>query len=334
MNYGKLTESIYERSVVKVVKTNSDKNRKFFDGTGLGADCAIFPYDDLNKAALISGQALSQGMDMDLALRSFIAAVNNAIICGIVNNMYATMTIMVPEKLREIKVRHMIEKAVIKADELQIPVLSINVQVLPDITQTIVNSVVSGMCCENISYKNKKNSAKPDEDIVITKSIGLEGTAIIADKYYEKLCSKYHKDIVDEAKAFKNKLSIVSEAAVAQKSGASAVQAVRDGGVFGGLWELAVSNGVGLVADLKNIPVRQETIEVCEFFDLNPYELISGGSLLMTVSNGAELVRILNEAGIEAAVIGRTTSGNDKIIKHNDEQRFLEPAKGDEIYKV
>ena len=166
MNYGKLTESIYERSVVKIVKTNSDKNRRFYDGTGLGSDCAIFPYDEADKISLVSGQALAQGSDMEVALRSFVAAVNNAIINSANKNIYANMTIMVPEKLREIKVRQILEKAVLEAEKLQIPILSANVQVLPSAVQTMVSCVVSGMSCQNIAFNNKKNKAKPNEDIV------------------------------------------------------------------------------------------------------------------------------------------------------------------------
>ena len=122
------------------------------------------------------------------------------------------------------------------------------------------------------------------------------------------------------------------EAATAVKSGADYLHAARGGGVFGGLWELAAANGVGLVVDLKCIPVRQETIEVCEFFDLNPYELSAGGSLLAVTQNGGELVRRLADAGIPAAVIGRTTQGNDRIVRHGEESRYLEPADGDQLF--
>lgn len=92
--------------------------------------------------------------------------------------------------------------------------------------------------------------------------------------------------------------------------------------------------GVGLSIDLKKIPVKQETIEICEFFDLNPYELLSGGSLLIAASDGEELVEGLKETGVSAAVIGKTTGSNDKIIRNKEEVRFLEPTKPDEILKV
>ena len=109
---------------------------------------------------------------------------------------------------------------------------------------------------------------------------------------------------------------------------------VRNGGVFGALWELSRKIGVGLNIDLKKIPVRQETIEICEFYDLNPYEFLSGGALLMVTENGDALVEALEQEGISAAVIGMTTGGNDKIIRNQDETRYLEPTVPDEIWKI
>ena len=85
---------------------------------------------------------------------------------------------------------------------------------------------------------------------------------------------------------------------------------------------------------MKKIPVRQETIEICEFYDLNPYEFLSGGALLMVTENGDALVEALMQEGISAAVIGMTTGGNDKIIRNQDETRYLEPTVPDEIWKI
>ena len=108
---------------------------------------------------------------------------------------------------------------------------------------------------------------------------------------------------------------------------------VTEGGIFGALWELAESSGVGLEIDLKRIPVRQETIEICEFFEINPYELISSGSLLMVTDDGPDLVRKLEQEGISAAVIGKIREGNDRVVINEEERRYLEPPKSDELYK-
>ena len=331
MKCGKLTESVYERSVIKVMKAN---------GAGLGADCAVLAGNG-DCAGILSGQAAAFGMDVRTAARSYLAATNHVVACcanSAASGLFdacANMTLMVPEKLREIKLRAMIETAAVQAEETGIPILGCNVQVLPMVTEAVAVCVISaGM--ENRSESNLvpvKKQSLSDRELVMTKWLGLEGTAVIAAGSREKLCGRYPSDLVDTAADFYKYLSVAPEAATAVKSGADYLLALREGGVFGGLWQLAAENGVGLVADLKRIPVRQETIEVCEYFDLNPYELMAGGSLLILTENGGELVRALETAGVPAAVIGRTTQGNDRIIRHGEESRFLEPANGDEIFR-
>ncbi len=331
MNCGRLTESVYERSVVKVMKTVSEKNRELYNSAGPGADCAVFPYICEEQGRLVSGQASACGYEETVALFAYTAAVNNAAaaVCGAISQAYANLTLTVPEKLREIKVRRIIARAAQEAERIRIPILSANVQVLPCVEEPVACCVVSALA-KGGSFRG----AGADEDIVMTKWIGMEGTAITANRHFDVLCDRYPADLVKEACGFERFLSVIPEAATAKVSDVSAVQVVREGGIFGGLWALAAGSGVGLVADLRRIPIRQETIEVCEFFDINPYELLAGGSLLMTTPNGGSLVEALAEQGIAAAVIGKTTAGNDRIVRYEDEARFLEPARGDEIFKV
>lgn len=335
MDLGKLTESVYDRSVVKVIRADPTKNRRPYDGAGLRADCAVLPGRGAS-GGLLSGQALAFGTDIQVASRAYAAAVDNMIACcancavsGMFDS-YADLMLSVPEKLREIKVRKTIESVAALAKETGIPLLGCNVQVLPAVQEPVASCVVSAGI-GNIAVTAKR--ARCDEDIVMTKWIGLEGTAMIADGSFNALCERYPKDIVEEAAGFYRYLSVAPEAATAVKSGAGYLLVPREGGIFGGLWRLAAENGVGLVVDLKSIPVRQETIEVCEFFDLDPYELMAGGCLLATTENGSALVRALEESGIPAAVIGRTAQGNDRIIRHAQEERFLGPARGDAIFR-
>ncbi len=331
MKYGKLTESIYDRSVRKIMKSN---------GAGLGTDCAVLAGSAVCDG-ILSGQALAFGTDKRTAARAYLAAVNYVIACcanraalGLFDTG-AYITIMIPERMREIKVRMMMEATALQAKETGVPILSCNVQVLPTVTQIVVSCVISAGLEKHsegtiISMKKK---TLVDEDIVMTKWLGLEGTAVMAAESHDKLCQRYPSDLVNTAADFYEYLSIAPEAATAVKSGADYLLALREGGIFGGLWQLAAENGVGLVADLKRIPVRQETIEVCEYFDLNPYELLAGGSMLIVTANGEGLVHTLEKADVPAAVIGRITQGNDRVIRHGEESRFLEPANGDEIFQ-
>ena len=149
-----------------------------------------------------------------------------------------------------------------------------------------------------------------------------------------ELLGRYPKWLVEEAKGFGRYLSVLPEAAVAAEAGASAMHDVTEGGIFGALWELAESSGIGLAVDLKDIPVRQETIEICEFFQINPYGLISSGCMLIALPDGNRLVRELEKHGIHAVVIGKATAGNDRVVHNGEERRFLTPSSPDELYKV
>ena len=87
--------------------------------------------------------------------------------------------------------------------------------------------------------------------------------------------------------------------------------------------------------ELKQIPVRQETIEICEFFSLNPYQLFSTATLLAAVPDGARTVRELAAEHIPAAVIGRVTEGIARRMFHGGQEAgFLERPQPDEIEKV
>ena len=96
---------------------------------------------------------------------------------------------------------------------------------------------------------------------MITKWIGLEGTAKLAHARREELLSRYPAHLIDEAEAFEQYFSVIPEAATAMKSGVRAMHDVTTGGIFGALWELAEASGVGLDITLKKIPIRQETVE-------------------------------------------------------------------------
>lgn len=176
--------------------------------------------------------------------------------------------------------------------------------------------------------------AKPGQDILVTKWIGVEGTSIIAKEKEEELRKRFPASFVETAKSFDQYISVVEDSRVAVKHGVSAMHDVTEGGIYGALWEVAEASGIGLEIDLKAIPIRQETVEICECFELNPYYLISSGCMLMAADRGHDLVRELEAAGIPAAVIGKATEGKARRIRNGEDESFLERPKTDELYKI
>ncbi len=175
---------------------------------------------------------------------------------------------------------------------------------------------------------------KPGQDIVVTGYIGLEGTvrAVFAEE--TKLRKTLPQDLLDTARSFREYLKASPEAAVARRHGEIAMQEVRNGGIFAALWNMAEEYRVGLTVYLKKIPVRQETIEICEALELNPYELLSGGCMLLAVDNSNDVIPGLLEAGCPAAFIGKVTDKSDRIVLNGEHIRYLNKPEPDEIEKL
>lgn len=187
---------------------------------------------------------------------------------------------------------------------------------------------------QEMSEKEKRKKFG-DMDIVMTGFAGLSGSAILACEKYDQLRSRYPASFLEGAKNRKRFLGQIPEAAPAGKSddcsaysfsekGITGMYLLSEGGVFAGLWNLAKAAGVGLKIDLKSIPIRQETVEICNFFDVNPYQMQSEGSCLLLADNGGRVKAGLQEKGIFSEIIGVTTENNDRVVINGEERRYLE----------
>ena len=117
----------------------------------------------------------------------------------------------------------------------------------------------------------------------------------------------------------------VSEAAL--KAGAFFACDAGEDGILGALWELAECLNTGIDIDMLKIPLRQETVEICEFYDLNPYRISSAGCSVCAAKDGFELVRRLESEGIPASLAGKTTSGKARIVRKREIVQYITPPK-------
>lgn len=177
-------------------------------------------------------------------------------------------------------------------------------------------------------------TARAGQDIVYAGWAGLEGMLRIIGEKEAELRERFTPAFIGQMKAYDSELCGLSKIAVADAMGVSVIRQVSRGGILASLWNLAKDTELGLNLDLKKIAVRQETIEVCEHFRLNPYQLASGGSFLMLAENGEALADALNQKGIQAAVIGQLTDSNDKVIHNGEDMRYIDRPAPDELMKI
>lgn len=347
MKIGKVSESVLKRSVLRQLKT---KREEVICGAGVGDDCAIFSLDEGEKLVSCVQEAAVKlmpcGMQSENELQSMVYAetdvtmrmshvickcVNNLAVCG-AEPLAVMITLLLPETIEEQEIKQLMKEAEDTCRTLSMQIAGGQTRVSVAINTPV--AVVTGYGkVADADYRTAK-AAKPGQDIVISKWIGLEGTAEAAKRNREKLLTRYPAYLVEEAMSFDKYLSVLPETQIALKSGVCAMHDASEGGIFGAIWELAEGAGTGLTIELKKLPLRQETVEVCEYCNINPYELKSGGCVVMTSEDGTGLVTALESEGIPAVVVGRLTDSNDRIILNDDEVRYMDRPRTDEIYKM
>lgn len=298
-------------------------------GASVGEDCAAVAVGG-DEMLVMSTDPIT-GTVQDIGELAIQITVNDLASSG-AEPIGVMLTVLLPENISELKLQKLMGQAEAACAKVNVQIMGGHTEITKAVNQPLVSVVGIG--------KAKKGSlvstagAKPGMDILITKWIGIEGTSILAKEKETELLTHFTQPFIDRAKAFDRLLSVLPEASVAARHGVAAMHDVTEGGIFGALWELAEASGIGLEVDLKKIPVKQETIEICEFFGINPYGLISSGCMLMAANDGNTIVRELEKQGIHAAVVGKAVQGNDRVLYLSDERRFLEPPKSDELYKV
>ena len=242
------------------------------------------------------------------------------------------LTILLPEGADEELLSGLMSEVSEQAGLLNIEIIGGHTEV----TDTVVRPLLSVTGIGRVK-KDKfvsTGGARPGEDLIVTKAIGIEGTYIIATEHEKELLETLPESLIKRAQGFIKDISVVDEGLLAGRYGVSAMHDITEGGIYGALWEMCEASGVGCEVDIKRIPVRQETIEIAEVFGLDPYRLISSGSMLIACRDGNGLLDEFSKAGIEASFIGRTNDTKKRIIRTNAGERFLTPPDTDELHRI
>lgn len=325
MKIGKISEPMLRRSVLRRI---SYKNPEMFQGAGLCRDFAVMKTGE-DEEVILSSDTVTWGME-NLALYGITKTANNiAAAGGRIKGVLVSVTM--PSNTTESGINFLMRDIAAVCKERSIEIIGGHTETVSYVTRMVVT--FTGVGVRKSTLHIGVENLKAGQDIVMSKEIALEGTAIMAYEREEELQKRFQKSFVEKAKKALDSISVESEAAVAVCCGVQAMHDVSKGGIFGALWEMAASAKLGMEVYLDKISIRQETVEICELFGVNPYELISGGCLLMAADKGNVLAEQLQKKGIRAQVIGHMTDSNDRIVIKGEERRYLEPPRGDEIVK-
>lgn len=163
---------------------------------------------------------------------------------------------------------------------------------------TEVTSAVNKMVISvTVIGKNKKGKsiktagAEVGDDIIVTKTIGIEGTYILINDYEERVKKILSKEEIKFGKTLIDKISVLEEGKIGGEFGVNSMHDITEGGLLGGLFEVAMASDKGFKILKDKIPMLDITKKVCEEFQIDPLRLISSGSMIITTKNGEELIK-------------------------------------------
>lgn len=325
MKTGKLPEHTLKRSVLTPIGYCNDGT---LQSPGIGHDGAVI-------GDIVTAMASTAFCYLGNEIYALNNALNNLIAAGGVP-FGVEVTILMPEHSEEADLRRIMDNLAKQGKEAGVKILGGHTELVPSVNYTTVVVTGYGKRIWNPRYKNITEGM----DIVMTKWVGLYGGALLAELKEENLVTRYPASYIEVAKAYMKYTSLIPELAAIEAAVAGnpdciyAAHDVSNGGLFGALWQLLSACNCGGQMELSEIYMKQEIIEICEFFDINPYMMNGQGSLLLVTGEGDYLVNQFHKAGVEANVIGKTTKNPDRKIMIGEEERFLVPPKGDALNVV
>jgi hydrogenase maturation factor len=208
-------------------------------------------------------------------------------------------------------------------------------------TPGLTNPIVIG-CAIGVTEKGKyvtSGGAKPRDSLILTKSVGIEGTAILASDREVQLRRVLNTRSLKSAKSFHTQISIVKDALTAYKTGrVHAMHDPTEGGIAGAIHEMADASKLGVKIIEEKIRIQTETLKICDAFDIDPLQLIASGSLLIAADpkQAGRIVKTLKEVKIDSEIIGEflPSSGKRVIKRKNGKIENLDRPLTDELWQA
>jgi hydrogenase expression/formation protein HypE len=185
-----------------------------------------------------------------------------------------------------------------------------------EVTYELERPIAVGIMLGEVEKEDlvRTGGAQVGDDLILSKGIAIEGTAVLAREVGDTLANRLGSEIVQRGRRFLTEpgISVWRDAQILRKAGRPhAMHDPTEGGLATGLWELALASDKALVVHLEKVPVYPETQAFCQSLGLDPLGLIASGALLASASpaESTGMVQALSAAGIPAAVIGRVMAG-------------------------
>lgn len=317
MRSGKLTSAELQSAVIDNLNTKSEN---VIIPAEISEDSAALSF---NGVLLLTTDPITQAGKDSGALAVKVTA--NDIACSGGEPFAALLTVLAPENASVEDIAEAVKSARTEATKIGVEIVGGHTEFSNAVNKLVLSCTMLGRAVKLI----RSTSINLGDDIIVTKTVGLEGTSILVSDHAEKL--NLSENEKKQAESFFDMLSILPEAKIARELDISAMHDITEGGIFGAVSEIADATKLGAELYVEKIPVAPLTKKVTDILMVNPYKLISSGSLLIYGKDGSKIVEKLNKQGIKATVVGKVTGKFPFAVFCDKKERIY--VESDEIYR-
>ena len=326
MKAGNISQTVWKRSIQKQLNT---KKEEILFAPSMEEPCTGICTGD--GFVSVSADYQTVGKSVKTGVYAAAGALNELKIRG-AEVLGVTLRITTSLHTSEARLKSMISNVCELCKQADTVLAGVKCEVNPAVSQTIVCAQAHGRISDKQHWIAAADAA-PGQDIVQIGFIGLEGSLRILEEREEELKKRFVPSFIRQIKGLERYLYAGDMISPVKDFEISAVSQIGSGGIIAALWNLASASGVGLNVELSKMSIRQETVEICECYNLNPYQMTSAGSFLVVTPRGDELVKALKGAGARATRLGITTDTNDRVITSGEEKRYLDIPAPDELMR-
>lgn len=300
---GKVNDDFFRKAILPETGASSPG---VVVGPGMGVDAAILKLGDMYMA--IAEDPIFPGPTTSPEDFGWIAVhigASDVAVMGI-KPQFMTYSLLVPPDTPEEYITRLVRSISVTARELDIAIVgghtgfygAVNVPTIGGIT-------VWGMGRQYVTPAG----ARAGDAVIITKGAAIEAAALLGSEIGAMLrAAGIDGELVDRSAGRIREMTVVEDALLAAAcGGVHAMHDATEGGLARGLWEVAEASGVGLRIQRSRVMVPPDVEAVCRHFQLNPYEVISEGTLVLAVApeKAGDVLAAYEKAGIPAGLIGK-----------------------------
>ena len=323
MEVGKLTSTRLQNTVLNRITHHRED---VLINSGLGEDSAVVDFGE--EVLAISSDPIT-GAGHKAGYLAVHVACNDLAATG-ADPIGIQVVLLLPPSIEDEEISSLMQEIDKTSSELGIQVLGGHTEIISEVSRSLI--VVTAIGRADRGKYVATGGAAPGDDIVLTKGLGLEGSFILASDFSDYLREVgVSAETIEAARAYQEELSVLPEGLIAAEYGVSSMHDITEGGLYGALTEMSQAADLGFVLEKSPELVPEPVREITRSLGIDPYGLISSGSMLIALPSADGLIEKLRENNIPAYRAGRMTEEGQSV--EEDGLRYgLEWQGGDELW--